>query len=150
MMAPHVMPVKGQSPPAEGGNQTDRQSLGPRCHCRAGAPRPTCDYKIFAENTFPISSSPSLGEREEDSAAISFQGSGICGADGEMLETEESQLRNPAEHVPHLTLSVSTCRTLLIYHRLLQGIAINLESSIQDPPQIQLFPARVRGAMPLQ
>lgn len=138
-----MTPVKGQKP-AEGGNQKDKAwvldvTVEPGHHVLPVI------IKSLLRTPSPISRSPSLGERGKDSGAISFQGFGICAAEGEMLETEESPLSHPAERVLHLTLSVSARRMLLLCHRLFQGAAINLESSIQDPPQIQLFSTPVRG-----
>lgn len=60
-----------------------------------------------------ISSSQRRRKREKDSAAISFQGFGVCGAAGGIWETEEPQLRNPAERLLHPTPVPSRIDNLL-------------------------------------
>lgn len=62
------------------------------------------------------------GGKGNESAAISFQRCGICGADGGILETEDSQLGDPAEHVLHLVLVPLHVETS--YHRLFPEVTI--------------------------
>lgn len=137
-LAPHVTAAKGQKPTCRGGN-SERQT-------KIGSSMPGYHDLLVTANLC-WEHLPQLAVVQGQQSPISFQGPGICGTDGEMLEMEESQFSNPAESVPHLARSVSTCRMLLIYHRLFQEQQSVLKVAFQT---FHKYSSRVRHAMPLQ